>query len=170
MAPIQEKKGQPTWLAKRMPDLRSIGRELRSIPPAEVDAASNIESAIEIVARHLGFIDPAIRTITVDTPIGLVAIHRRDFFHIVEKRPEARERYVLFALDTLTGPLEVWKVEYDNHSFRLAFIGAYEAKRQMLVVVDIQTEKLLWNFMHTDTKSLNKHRHGKLLYKRYTLL
>ena len=36
-----------------------------------------------------------------------------------------------------------------------------------VVVID---GKMLWNFMLTDAKSLNKHRHGELVYKRYTLL
>ncbi|MNO09849.1 hypothetical protein D3C81_2333330 [compost metagenome] len=35
------------------------------------------------------------------------------------------------------------------------------------MVIDGQ---MFWNFMHTDAKSLNKHRHGELVYKRYTLL
>ncbi|WP_284739065.1 hypothetical protein [Pseudomonas sp. CG7] len=40
----------------------------------------------------------------------------------------------------------------------------------MLVSVVFFEGQMLWNFMHTDAKSLNKHRHGELLYKRYTLL
>ncbi|NWA29570.1 hypothetical protein HX866_32295 [Pseudomonas gingeri] len=169
MPPIKEKKGQSTWLEQGLPDLRSAGPELRAKPPAEVSSGDDIASAIEIVARNLGFVDPAIRSMTIDTPVDVVTIYHRDIHHIVEKRAEARERYVRFALDTLVGPLEVWRVEYDDQSFRLAFIGLYEAKRQMLVVVDIQDGKRLWNFMHTDAKSLNKHRHGELLYKRYEL-
>jgi hypothetical protein len=73
-------------------------------------------------------------------------------------------------LDTLTGPLGVWKVVFTDGTDRLAFIGAYESKRQMLVSVVFFEGQMLWNFMHTDAKSLNKHRHGELLYKRYTLL
>ena len=97
-------------------------------------------------------------------------IQRTTLGHIVEKRQDARERYVKFALDTLTGPLEIWRVAYSDGSARLAFIGAYETKRQMLVVVNIQAGNVLWNFMQTDAKALNKHRHGELLYKRYQLL
>ena len=74
------------------------------------------------------------------------------------------------ALDTLTGPFEVWEVAYTNDTNRLAFIGVYETKRQMLVVVTLHNGKMLWNFMQCDAKALNKHRHGKLLYKRYCLL
>ncbi|MGY2290900.1 hypothetical protein ACW9H6_13975 [Pseudomonas sp. SDO528_S397] len=59
---------------------------------------------------------------------------------------------------------------YSDGSARLAFIGAYETKRQMLVIVNIQAGNVLWNFMQTDAKALNKHRHGQLVYKRYELL
>ncbi len=37
----------------------------------------------------------------------------------------------------------------------------------MLVIVEMIEGELLWNFMHSDAKSLNKHRHGMLLHKRY---
>ncbi|MBK4998216.1 hypothetical protein IAE37_000492 [Pseudomonas sp. S31] len=40
----------------------------------------------------------------------------------------------------------------------------------MLVIVTLENGKTLWNFMHCEAKALNKHRHGILLYKRYTLL
>jgi hypothetical protein len=167
MLPIREKKNQPTWVEHGLPDLRSLERELRSAAIEEIDAATDHEAAIEMVAHHLGFIDPAVISIDVVTPLGLVTIHRGSIYHIVEKRSDARERYVKIALGTLSGPLEVWKVAYDDDSYRLAYIGAYETKRQMLVVVSIKDGLMLWNFMQTDAKSLNKHRHGVLLHSRY---
>lgn len=167
---ISEVKGQPTWLDNDLPDLRTLARELRTQAMDEVTAATTHEDAIEVTAQHLGFIDPAIVSLTVDTPMGEVTILRSSIYHIVEKRLDARERYVRLALDTLTGPLEVWKVAFTDGTDRLAFIGAYESKRQMLVSVVVIDGQMLWNFMHTDAKSLNKHRHGELLYKRYTLL
>lgn len=157
---ISEVKGHPTWLDQSLPDLRTLGREWRTQSIREVTAATTHEHAIEVTAQHLGFIDPAILSLTVETPMGEVTIRRSSLYHIVEKRPDARERYVKLALDSLTGPLEVWKVAFSDGTDRLAFIGAYESKRQMLVSVMVINGQLLWNFMHTDAKSLNKHRHG----------
>jgi hypothetical protein len=34
----------------------------------------------------------------------------------------------------------------------------------MLVVVDMSDGHILWNFMHCDKSSLNKHRNGELIY------
>lgn len=102
--------------------------------------------------------------------MGDILIQRSCIHNIVEKRQDARERYVKVALDTLIGPFEVWQVAYTNDTNRLAFIGVCETKRQMLVVVVLNKGKMLWNFMQCDAKALNKHRHGKLLYKRYTFL
>ncbi|GFM52590.1 hypothetical protein PSCICE_38570 [Pseudomonas cichorii] len=163
-------KGQPTWVQSGLPDLRTLARELRMHALEEVIAATTHEEAIETTAQYLGFIDPEIQALTVETPMGDVTILRKSIYHIVEKRQDARERYVKLALDTLTGPLEVWKVAFTDGTQRLAFIGAYESKRQMLVSVIFIDDQMLWNFMHTDAKSLNKHRHGELLYKRYTLI
>lgn len=141
---------------------------MRSQAVEEVPAATSHEEAIEVTARHLGFIDPAITSVTVDTPMGKVRIERHSIYHIVEKRQDARERYVRMALDTLTGPFEVWKVAFTDGTDRLAYIGAYETKRQMLVSVAYVDGRILWNFMHTDARALNKHRHGTLVYKRFS--
>lgn len=167
---ISEVKGQPTWVDSGLPDLRSLDRELRSAALDEVVAATSHEDAIEVTAQHLGFIDPAITSLTVETPMGEVRIERHSIYHIVEKRQDARERYVRLALDTLTGPFEVWKVAFTDGTDRMAFIGAYESKRQMLVSVVVVDGQMLWNFMHTDARALNKHRHGTLIYQRYSVV
>ena len=112
---------------------------------------------------------PAISAVTMTTPVGPVTIARDKLRHIVEKRADSRERYVLHAIDTLTGPFEVWLVRYDNGDYRLAFIIAYEAKNDMLVVVDVKSGRTMWNFMHAPARSMNKHRKGELLFKRYVL-
>lgn len=163
-------KGQPTWIDHNLPDLRTLDRELRSQAVDEVPSASSHEDAIEVVAKNLGFIESITKMLTVATPMGDIQILRSSIYHIVEKRTDARERYVKMALDTLMGPFEVWKVKYTNDTNRLAFIGVYESKRQMLVSVSLVEGRMLWNFMQCDAKSLNKHRHGELLYQRHKAL
>lgn len=165
---ITEEKGQPTWVDAGLKDLRTLEREYRSSVVEEIPHAATHEEAIEVVAHYLGFTDAAAVSLFVETPLGKVLIRRDSIYHIVEKRQDARERYVGMALDTLTGPFEVWKVAFTNDTHRLAYIGAYETKRQMLVSVTMENGRMLWNFMHTDAKSLNKHRHGELLYQRHS--
>ncbi|KAF1020962.1 MAG: hypothetical protein GAK37_03523 [Pseudomonas sp.] len=167
---IHESKGQQTWLDYGLPDLRSLDRALRARPVEEIPAGKDVASATELVAWHLGLTHSSCSQVQIASPVGQVVIRRSHLSHIVEKRQDARERYVRFALDTLTGPLEIWQIAYSDGSVRLAFIGAYETKRQMLVIVNIQTGNVLWNFMQADAKALNKHRHGELVYKRYELL
>lgn len=166
-AKVAEKKGQNTGLDEQLPDLRTLARELRTRAIEELAAADSHEAAIELAAQHLGLNSEEASVVTVRTPMGDIRIQRSCIHHIVEKRQDARERYVKVALDTLIGPFEVWQVAYTNDTYRLAFIGVYETKRQMLVVVTLDNGKMLWNFMQCDAKALNKHRHGKLLYKRY---
>ncbi len=167
---ISEQKNQRTWLDGNLPDLRTLNRELRSPATEEVLAATNHEEAIEIAARHLGLGGATVPSVGIDTPYGEVLIQRASLYHIVEKRIDARERYVKMALDTLTGPFEIWRVAFTDNTHRLAYIGVYESKRQMLVSVRMIDGQQMWNFMHCDAKGLNKHRHGELLYQRYTLL
>ncbi len=166
---VKEATGQLTWIDLGLPDLRTLARELRSAPIEEVKRGDDAEGALLILLAHFGFVDQAIVAITVTTPVGDVEVRRDKLAHIVEKRPDSRERYVRHAVDTLTGPFEVWKVLYDNGGYRLAFINAYEAKNDMLVVVDVRDGNVLWNFMHAPARAMNKHRQGELLFKRYVL-
>ncbi|MFJ4390861.1 PBECR2 nuclease fold domain-containing protein [Pseudomonas soli] len=167
---ITEKKGQSTWLDLQLPDLRTLDRAWRAPTVEELIAADNHHVAVDLVAYHLGLNTSSMDSRGIDTPLGVVQIRHNFIAHIVEKRQDARERFARVALDTLTGPFEVWRVAYSNDTHRLAFIGAYESKRQMLVIVTLEQGKLLWNFMQCDAKALNKHRHGELLYQRYELL
>lgn len=164
---VKELPGQKTWIEYELPDLRSLDTTLRSPSPDEVDAADGPDEAVEILARAFGLTDSLVDRVAITTPVGVVTVVRDKLVHIVQKRLDARERYVNFAVDTLRAPFEVWRVEYDHGGYRQAFIGAYQGRRQMLVVVDMIDGQVLWNFMHCDAKSLNKHRHGLTLYKRY---
>ncbi|WP_256804534.1 PBECR2 nuclease fold domain-containing protein [Pseudomonas putida] len=164
---ISEEKGQPTWVDAGLQDLRTLEREYRSPAIDEIPHAASHEEAIEAVASYLGFKDASEISLSVDTPLGMVLIRRDSIYHIVEKRQDARERYVGLAMNTLTNPYEVWKVAFTNNTHRLAYIGVYESKRQMLVSVTMENGRMLWNFMHCDAKALNRHRHGELLYRRH---
>ncbi|MGK3140744.1 PBECR2 nuclease fold domain-containing protein [Pantoea sp. C2G6] len=150
-----------------LPDLRELPAEFRRENIPEIEQANSLEDAIALLERHIGFLDADMLTVTKITPIGTINIMRESLKHIVEKRLDARERYIHLALDTLKNPYEVWEAMYDDDLIRYLFIGTYSQKRQMLVVVAPWKGRVLWNFMHTDAKSLNKHRHGKIVYKRH---
>lgn len=167
---ISEVKGQADWKAHCLPDLRVLPREFRVGAPAEIPAAASHGDAVAAIAYHAGFRGVSSDTVRFSSPLGRVNLHYSNISHIAEKRADARERYVKMALDTLTGPFEVWEVAFTDGGFRLAYIGCYESKRQMLVSVAQRNGLTLWNFMHCDAKSLNKHRHGTLLYRRYSAL
>ncbi|EPJ2775197.1 PBECR2 nuclease fold domain-containing protein [Klebsiella pneumoniae] len=159
-------KGLVTFRDLGLPDLRELESEFRLDPTSEIEAGDSLEAAIALLELHMGFTEPEMLIVPKQTIIGTLNILRDKLEHIVEKRLDARERYVLLALDTLANPYEVWETMYDDEQIRFLFIGAYRQKQQMLVVVAPWEGKVLWNFMHTDAKSLNKHRQGTLLYKR----
>lgn len=158
-------KGQPTFVNIGLVDLRVLETKHRR-DADEVDAAASFEEAVRILEMHMGFDSDCMLSLTKLTPIGDVCIKRDSLEHIVEKRPDARERYVKLALDTLEYPYEVWLSKYDDQTERYIFIGAYNKRQQMLVIVAPWNGKVLWNFMHCEAKSLNKHRCGNLVYAR----
>lgn len=125
-----------------------------------------LELAWEQVALGFGLSEGKSYSV-IQTPYVAVTVRREYLLHIVEKRPNARERFTEFALDTIQNPLEIWQISYDDGSMRLAFIGAYDTKYQMLVVIHADYGHALWNFMNCDKKALNKHRHGILVYQRF---
>lgn len=166
----QEIKGQKTWLDYQRPDLRSIYEVDGLDTPNILVAGNDAIEALAILELALGFDSEVVQEIEHKTPIDVVKVLRELLPHIVEKRMDARERYTNFAIQTLLNPFEVWRIEYvstdDGQIFRLAFIGVFKGKRQMLVTVDTREDVVLWNFMHQEAKSLNKHRHGELIYSR----
>jgi hypothetical protein len=166
---VREEPGQQKWFDLDLPDLRKLARELRSPAIDEIARADDAAGALVILCEHFGLADPSLVSVTFTTPMGTVVVPRSSLPHIVEKRVDSRERYIRHAIDTLTGPFEVWRVAYTNGGHRLAFINAYEAKNDMIVIVDTRGGQILWNFFHAPSKSMNKHRQGELEYRRYEL-
>lgn len=165
-----KKKQKTTWKEIGHVDLRDLN-SVHKLPAEEIiETHDSADVALAILEYHLGFVDLSIQELTVSTPVGPVHITRENLSHIVEKRQDARERYVKYALATMQNPFEVWQIEYEGdnsaEAFRFAYIGAFHGKAQMLVVFADSNGKILWNFMHSDNKSLNKHRHGICIYQR----
>lgn len=158
--------GQENWKQLGLPDMRDIDVRLRAPPPPELDGAPDIESALSLVALGFG-LQEGIDAVLIETPCGSVAVQRKSLAHVVEKRSNSRERFTAFAVDTVKRPLEVWSTKYDDGSSRLVFIGIYQARYQMLVIIHLEHGRVLWNFMNCDKKALNKHRNGELVYRSY---
>ncbi|WP_236710400.1 PBECR2 nuclease fold domain-containing protein [Pseudomonas sp. RIT-PI-q] len=162
---VKEAPDQENWKDLGLPDLRDISVTLSTPALRELPGAADFHSAVEQVALGFG-LQQGIDAVLIETPYVPITIWRHHLFHIVEKRPNARERFTDFAVDTLRNPLEIWRVSYSDGSHRLAFIGLYNTKYQMLVVIHVDHGNLLWNFMNCEKKALNKHRHGELVYQR----
>ena len=164
-----EIKGQKDWRDYGLDDLRHVPNELNRVAPEEIKRADSLEDAIEVVAKVFG-LGTTNKEATINTEIGDIVISYSNLEHIVEKRQDARERYTNHALDTVMNPYEIWKTKYlnaqDKEESRYIFISLYDNKRQIHVVVSIWEQNILWNFMHSDKKNLNKHRHGELIYQR----
>lgn len=157
----------PTFREFGRPDLRDLESQLRRVPVPEIKQAISTENAVTLLEFHMGFLEPEMRYIPRTCPLGTINILRSNLAHIVDKRRDARERYVLLALDTFENPYEIGETPYDDRWVRFLFIGTYQQKRQMLVVVAPWEGKVLWNFMHSDAKNLNKHLQGNLLYLKH---
>lgn len=160
-----ELKEQKNWTSYGLEDLRKIDAQHVAIAPIEIKKADSLEEAIAVLAEVFCLKDNEDQ-VTINTHVGEIVVIRDNLEHIVQKRKDGRERYANHALATVLTPFEIWLTEYDNGDKRYAFISLFECKRQMLVVVSIWEEKVLWNFMHSDKKNLNKHRNGKLIYQK----
>ena len=146
-------KGLLTFREAGLPDLRVLDSEFRLDPTPEIEGGGSLEAAVALLELHMGFLEPDMIAVPKETIIGTLNIMRDKLEHIVEKRLDARERYVLLALDTLENPYEIWETMYDGGQVRYLFIGTYRQKQQMLVVVSPWEGKVLRNFMHTDAKA-----------------
>lgn len=163
-----EQKGQKNWKDYGLEDLRHIDIQYNIQAPEEIKKAETIEEAVSILAHTFG-LEEGMDEATLETHIGEIIVLRKNLEHIVEKRPDARERYAKHALMTVLNPFEIWLTEYKNAEEtierRYVFISLFNSKRQMMVVVSFWDQNILWNMMHSDKKNLNKHRHGELVYE-----
>ena len=102
----------------------------------------------------------------VRTPVGSVTILEELLVHVVEKRPDARERYVPFVLPTLMSPDEVWATAYDDGTKRRRFIKLFTGGKYDIMVVVRQEPNgdVLWNIINRDRKGMNNLRVGMLEY------
>jgi len=101
----------------------------------------------------------------VNTPIGEIKILEEYLPHIVEKRLDARERYVNFVFPTLTNPYEIWEIQ-EEFFVKRRFISLFNGERDFMVVVKLFNDgSILWNMMHCPRKKMNNHRQGDIIYK-----
>lgn len=159
--------GLRTWQDFDLLDLRNLTAEQRRPAMEEVEAGGGVKEAVAVLEHWMGFTNESMISVAIENQVlGVIHILRQNLEHIVEKRRDARERYVNLALDTIKEPYEIWLTPYDDDMCRYAFIGTYCQKYQMYVVIAPWNGRVLWNFMQAEAKSLNKHRRGKLLYFR----
>ncbi|WP_077506898.1 hypothetical protein [Pseudomonas sp. A25(2017)] len=83
-----------------MPDIRDIAVVPTASPVRELPGAVDFDSALKQVALGFG-LQEYMDTVWIDTPYVPVIVRRRYLLHIVEKRPNARERFTEFAVDTV---------------------------------------------------------------------
>ncbi|MCL2845492.1 MAG: PBECR2 nuclease fold domain-containing protein [Chitinivibrionia bacterium] len=102
----------------------------------------------------------------VFTPIGEVKIQEEYLPHIVEKRLDARERYVNFVFPTLTNPYEIWEIR-EEFVVKRRYISLFNGKRDFMVIIKYFNDgSVFWNMMHCSRKDMNGHRFGNLIYKK----
>jgi hypothetical protein len=153
---------QPTWKTLGLPDLREL-KHITSAP-ALLEGASSAADALATLRSALGIeVDGSI---TVQTPVEKVLLQDASLAHVIEKRPDQRERYANFVLPTLESPNEVWATTYDDGSLRNRYIKLFSgSKYDLLVVVRVDPDgSIFWNMMQRARKSLNDQRVGERIW------
>lgn len=169
---IKEEKDQENWKDLNLDDIRNT--PIEEFHPFEetmiLKAGNTEEEALDIVCKEFELIDGIYsRRIPINALQNSWAMVSIDNLkHVVLKRSDARERFSKLAHFTLLDPFEVWEVKYSDGSFRLVFIGIFRnSKNHILLILTIDiNNNILWNFMQCELKKLNKHRLGKLLFKK----
>jgi hypothetical protein len=102
----------------------------------------------------------------ITTPIGEIKILEDFLPHIVEKRLDARERYVNFVFPTLTNPYEIWEIQ-EEFAVKRRYISLFNGKRDFMVIIKFFNDgSVFWNMMHCSRKDMNSHRQGNIIYKK----
>lgn len=166
LANVPEPAQATTWKDMGLRPLRDVPADERLPAPELLPVADSQEAAEKRLAEALGFTDEHQRI--VETPVGSRVIRRELLAHMVEKRPDARERFANYVLPTLERPFEVWLKQHEDGKLRENYIGLFrDTKYSVLVVVRINRDgSLVWNIMQREDKKMDKHREGILVYKK----
>jgi hypothetical protein len=153
---------QPTWKTLGLPDLRDIGTQAPA--PALLAGANSQADALDTLRSALGL--EVGGTVAVKTPVETVLLLDTHLAHVIEKRPEQRERYANFVLPTLNSPTEVWATAYDDGTLRNRYIKLFSgSKYDLLVVVRLDPDgAIFWNMMQRDRKKMNDLRVGEKVW------
>jgi len=103
---------------------------------------------------------------------GTVTVSLMALAHMMQRRPDARERYIPYLRETIENPYEVILTEYETprsqRKLRKKFIGIYAAKGRTGIIVVAEKGAdghILWNVMNARKNTLDRQRKGmKLLY------
>lgn len=140
---------------------------------ALVDELPNLSTRTlsdEQALRHISKVlvgDKVYRLIKPPAKLDRVIIHKEQLKHIVEKRRDARERYVNLILPALIDPNEVWLTQYRDGSLRRRFIKLFKGGKAILVVVRENIDgSLLWNVIPARQSYIDNQRVGVLLYEK----
>lgn len=145
--------------------LKELSSEYFQTKPELLVHGENDSDALNTLATVFG--------VTPENPIVTLKIFQLEITininllsHIVEKRTNGRERFALFAKQALMQPHEVWLVKYDDGSYRYIYIALFsDSKYHIAVIINIMADgNILWNYMNSELRSLEKLRTGKLLY------
>ncbi len=157
--------GQPTWRDEGRPDARS----LPAAPAAPLlDAASSTDQARRAVELALGLTGDVPRRM-VQTPVEDVLLSRDRVTHITDKFRDHRERFANRILPTLQEPSEAWMTYYDNGEYRKRYIKVFEGEAKgrrggIAIAEEVPGGAVLFNFIPSDPRGLNRNREGVLLY------
>lgn len=101
----------------------------------------------------------------IPTPVGPVMLTGEFIRHLVEKRPQQRERFAELIVPTLRDPVEVWLQPTIRRDGRLSYESAYIGDHGAFVVAQEHREGTIgWTFYLE--RRLRRRRRGYLLYRR----
>ena len=153
--------GQPDWRSHGLPDMREMGGADAPEPLPRADSAA---AAVAMVNDALGLTGRT-NWRKVSTPVGRVQLRKGLTPHIVAKLDEHRERYANRIVPTLEAPDEVWMTWFDNGEYRLRYLKRWaERSGAVTVVTEAKDGSLLYNFIPSRAKTLNRQREGVLLH------
>ncbi|MBF0153472.1 MAG: hypothetical protein HQL64_07015 [Magnetococcales bacterium] len=143
--------------------IAEVPDHLRIPVPDLLPTAASHDEALGILTRAVGlsWITPVK---VVKTPVEEVILRQELLRHVVEKRPDTRERYGNFLVPTLMDPYEVWSTPHDDGE-RTRYIGLFQGKINFLVVTRASRDgNIFWNFVRSNPKYLNRQRTGNMLF------
>jgi len=163
-----------SWIGLDRPSLDEIDISSLPIAPNKLRPGKNFEYYWEALEKYLNQKGDILIIKLKDELSKIIGIDKvtvnKEFSlkHIVDYKPkQGREQYILYAIETLNKPFEIWEFKQSGKTAQYRFIGVFNDNKEkvsVVVIINLEKDNVMWSMNITKKSDFMNRRRGRFLY------